>query len=774
MTRCSMHQAGVGTCSLVEIAYNGAWGVENKPKCPHCGVILWVVLCHDLDVMGQYSEVSWEDISIETIGFSEIELQRVRVLFNSAPLTTGKERLKPFSFDVFRRPCGIPTHAQNTTKHPGIDYPGQEIMWANRSRTWDVLEDSSTQEAFDRAAGWLSHCMEFDEPCNPPDKNFAPRRLLNVRHRDQIGEPFLFEPKEPTAYACLSYCWGTDIGDVLRTTTSNINDHYKEVPLGSMPKSLRDAVMVCRGLNILYLWVDSICIIQDDRDAWYQDASIMDQIYLNSQVTISALEPSSCKTGFLGKQKFGLPGWQYEITSLVTSEEFIVRPGVSRSEECSLDKRGWCLQEAVLSHRRLCFNGNEMSWECSCRKICECGHCVWPRYGQMVQKYESNVAQLGALLREITSPSASVQKIEVYNLGVSELHGTWLKGNRLTDDIDGAPERIYDLWRRVASNYSRRAVSRQSDKLVALAGLVNIMRKSSRSEASTKNEYIVGLWKKELHFDLTWRVAAFKPRSKLSADEESDVVDQGHFLPSWSWASCEGTISYDDYISPLLLCRGLGSGIRVADKCFIKGIEGIAEDGTPTTKGGRISLEGALIPVELAIFGECIHPGGAFTPTREADVWPFPLGYPRNDIPAISAFIRPRTLCSARVYLDEPADSTMSRDDAQASCWTEGRCKEHCCSWSEDQDSTKIRYYCFRLYSWIMNNDARDSLLNSNHEPGTFMTETLFLVLKASKRVDGAFERVGVGSWAGIRKSEWDVENTNLFRTAKTRIIDII
>lgn len=647
-------------------------------------------------------------------------------------------------------------------------------MWMDRSRSWDVLEDSSTQMAFDRATGWLSHCMEFDESCNPPNKNFVPRRLLNVRHNDQSGEPFLIDPSEPTVYACLSYCWGEDVGDVLKTTTSNINDHYKEVPLTSMPKSLRDAVMVCRGLSILYLWVDSICIIQDDYDAWYQDASIMDQIYLNSQVTISALEPNNCKTGFLGKQKFGLPGWQHEVPSPDISEKIIARPGVNQGIECSLDKRGWCLQETLLSHRRLCFNGNEMSWECLCRKICECGHCVWPRFEVMEQKYEPNSVQLGALLREIASQSAPVQNMEAYNIGVSEPHGEWLKGNRPTEDVDGAPERIYDLWRRVASNYSRRAVSRQSDRLVALAGLVNIMRKSSRSETSTKNEYIAGLWKKELHFDLTWRVAAFNSRSRLSADEESDVVDQAPCFPSWSWASCEGAISYDDYISPLLIWRGTATGIRVADKCSIKSIEGIAEDGTPTTKGGRISLEGALMPVELAIFGEYIHPVGPFIPVREANSFPFRLGYPRNDLPAISAFVRPRTLYSARVYLDEPTDSTMSQNDAQASCWINGRCEEHCCSWNQGRDDTETRYYCFKLFSWILNNDARNPMSNNRYKPGTTETETSFLVLKLSQRVKGAFERIGVGFWAEGRNLFRGVENANLFETAKTEVIDII
>lgn len=102
MAICLIHHTG--GCSLVDMVCS-AYGMENKPKCLYCRVILSVVFYFDLDVMDWYSEISWRDISIEITGFSEIELQRVRV-FNSAPLTTGKDRVKTFLFDVFQRQSG--------------------------------------------------------------------------------------------------------------------------------------------------------------------------------------------------------------------------------------------------------------------------------------------------------------------------------------------------------------------------------------------------------------------------------------------------------------------------------------------------------------------------------------------------------------------------------------------------------------------------------------------------------------------------------------------
>jgi hypothetical protein len=99
------------------------------------------------------------------------------------------------------------------------------------SASREVYKDSSTPEAFIRAMEWLSYCVEHDGPCAPPDKNFVPKRLVNVNLENKAGDPFLVEPTMPTKYACLSYCWGEDSDDVLRTTQGNIEAHFVSILL---------------------------------------------------------------------------------------------------------------------------------------------------------------------------------------------------------------------------------------------------------------------------------------------------------------------------------------------------------------------------------------------------------------------------------------------------------------------------------------------------------------------------------------------------------------
>jgi hypothetical protein len=132
----------------------------------------------------------------------------------------------------------------------------------------------------------------------------------------------------------------------------------------------------------------------------------MDRIYLHSHLTITALEPETCKQPFLGRQTFGEPTWQRrflpEYTSATNPDaaplEIFIREDTKETisadptNRTSLDKRGWCLQEGLLPNRRLCFDGNEMMWECLRRKICECGHILW-------QPQHFRHGELGALLK---------------------------------------------------------------------------------------------------------------------------------------------------------------------------------------------------------------------------------------------------------------------------------------------------------------------------------------------------------------------------------------
>jgi hypothetical protein len=233
--------------------------------------------------------------------------------------------------------------------------------------------------------------VDHDEECKIANTSFMPRRLLNVGTAEQNREPYLFEPTVPVPYSCLSYCWGADTNDVLTTTTHNLQAHYQAVPLVAMPQTIRDAVTLCRAQNLDNLWVDSLCITQDDAEDWLQQSSEMKDIYANSHLTLAAEEPASCKQGFLGKQSYGKPEWQRVFTTYVPKEaggpdnQVLLRPVkgggpfhiTETNERCSLDERGWCFQESILPNRRLCFNGKEMSWECAKRTMCECGHVSW-------------------------------------------------------------------------------------------------------------------------------------------------------------------------------------------------------------------------------------------------------------------------------------------------------------------------------------------------------------------------------------------------------------
>lgn len=90
-------------------------------------------------------------------------------------------------------------------------------------------------------------------------------------------------------WIALSYCWGQDPDTMpLRTTTLNIADHCKGIAIVNLPKTFRDAVTVTRKLGYRFLWIDSICIIQDSEHDWKFESQNMIYVHSNSALTISA------------------------------------------------------------------------------------------------------------------------------------------------------------------------------------------------------------------------------------------------------------------------------------------------------------------------------------------------------------------------------------------------------------------------------------------------------------------------------------------------------
>ncbi|KAL7914046.1 heterokaryon incompatibility protein domain-containing protein [Trichoderma velutinum] len=589
------------------------------------------------------------------------------------------------------------------------------ILRNPRAQALEITSDSSSKSALDRASRWLSHCLEHDEACEFPNTGFIPRLLIDVGSHDNLREPFLYRPTEVTPYACLSYCWGSDTKDILRTTADNLESHYKSIPLSKLPLGIKDAIIVCRGLKIRSLWVDSLCIVHDDSGAWRRDAAELNSIYLHSRLTIAALEPATCKSRFLGPQKFAHPAWQSRFTADIPPNpnesplEVFIRPCHGDDAEYkedpainSLDKRGWSLQESLLPTRRLCFNGNEMVWQCLCRTICECGHILW-------KPQPAGFGRLG------TSLKLRRLKAEVALSHPQPARHTFQQADRYDycRSRPGYPQNAYKRWRDIVMEYTKRHLTVTDDKLSAVSGLARLAREGLSDDSQGQGdgpleEYLAGLWRREFHYDLAWMVES--PIAEHDMAKESAI-------PTWSWASVNAPVTYK-FDRPIDVWKYTPYPIECVKVESVSCRRELANEETSSVMSGEAILTGLASPVNLAVM---LGPEG----TAEA-------------------YVRSANLHSYEVKLDRPRSLTTLSVDRQRACWRKGKCQfgEDCCNWTIGEHGEKL--LCLVLFSWTAPVDKIDDDGNPFPNMGP---ETWFLVLKQSNLVEGAFERIGIGCY---------------------------
>lgn len=145
---------------------------------------------------------------------------------------------------------------------------------------FSMTEDSGSDAAFKRIATWLADCLA-NHPCKSTPEAYMPSRLLDLESRRADGVAVLVDFADPQApkpapYACLSYCWGRDLDGVVRTTRGTRKEYQVVgIPVSNLTQTIQDAVLVCLRLGIRYMWVDALCIVQDDDDDWRQESARM-------------------------------------------------------------------------------------------------------------------------------------------------------------------------------------------------------------------------------------------------------------------------------------------------------------------------------------------------------------------------------------------------------------------------------------------------------------------------------------------------------------------
>lgn len=274
-------------------------------------------------------------------------------------------------------------------------------------------------------------------------------------------------------------------------TQDSLDCRLTSIPMGSLPLTFLHLIQVAERLGVKYVWIDSLCIIQDSADDWDRESASMSSVYAHACCTVAA---SASKNGAGGlfrnaglssddSVRFRRPSKNGKSRALIAMKLQDTWEAMY-SNGCFLHQRGWTLQERELSPRVLHFTSSQVLWECRTFKASE----GWPYSKFPAGERQSDIP------------------------------------HRILDTIQPKHKQtIFDAWHSLVTDYSTRALTKDSDTLVALSGIAR------RISQYTNCKYFAGIWSGDFLRSLCWKV------SPVASRRRAEFV-----APSWSWASIKG------------------------------------------------------------------------------------------------------------------------------------------------------------------------------------------------------------------------------------------
>ena len=475
---------------------------------------------------------------------------------------------------------------------------------ANDRMSRQPLEPSTgSASSLRQIRAWMDDCDKNHASCSRRNNanRMTPTRLVAIflDHERIVQSSSLKEdPDKPLRYATLSHCWGKI--PMFTLQHANIAEMQTRIPRGKLTKTFLDAIDATRRLGLKYIWIDSLCIVQDDTVDWSHEAELMSDIYSGSSLTIAA---TSAQDGTVGcyrtrnpdavtAQALTLSNASGESQSFDVYNFDMYSQGVLSSP---LISRGWVLQERFLSPRTVHFTANQLFWECGERFACE------------------------SFTDEIPAPLAT--------------RHAWFRKRWDNPNV----------WTDTVRQYSRCLLTHDGDKLIAMQGVARCLMERM------KCGYVYGLWERDMENQLLWRVKG--GRAEYYCLSGRDVP------PSWSWASLNGQVEW-----PLWGGVELGNSLLVS-KIIGYGNSGGRMTLRLRSKPGlrRLDLEDILDKsdihekVSLMLYHDCeASNGDAGTSSEELDrVWALPL--------TVRAPRRGNECFAAGLIVKERSDGVFSR-----------------------------------------------------------------------------------------------------------------
>lgn len=292
----------------------------------------------------------------------------------------------------------------------------------------------------------------------------------------------------------LSYCWGGP--QKFTTNLDSLDSMISGISASQLPRTILDAITVTRKLGMQYLWVNSLCIVQDSMEDKIREIATMGDIYKSATVTIAAGKASKVGDGFLSdRPRPDICPIPVRLSPNFVGTAYLAKEEILRPLDDPLFRRGWAFQEFIL--------------------------------GPRVMLYDSSRVTFPFKEQEMKGPQSSL--IKYARSAKSILHS-------LVDDQS-------DVWKSLVEEYSARDFTFIEDRLPAIA------RIGKDLSEQLNGKYIVGFWRGFLVKHLGWyRRSGLSPSQRSSITGSSEPfthLKERVCEPSWSWKSAPFAVNID-------------------------------------------------------------------------------------------------------------------------------------------------------------------------------------------------------------------------------------
>ncbi|KAI1089733.1 heterokaryon incompatibility protein-domain-containing protein [Rostrohypoxylon terebratum] len=355
-----------------------------------------------------------------------------------------------------------------------------------------VEDNTGSQQTWDYITHRLKNCEVNHKSCRQTS-SFLPSRLIEIR---EGGDGLHFrlihtlDSDVRSPYITLSHRWGTNV--TVQLTSQELPYFKVEISRQRMPQKYIDAAVVALRLKIPYLWIDSLCIIQDSEDDWNRESGMMSQVYRRAYCNLAATSAINNSEGLFYRRS-SLQLCPHMVNLPKIGQQWIYnfndRHHFRNLDTEPLNRRGWVCQERLLATRNISFTQQLVFFECAEELSCE--------------TMNSSEAPAGI-------------RFDMF------CRGLWSLAS-----LENMPfEDAQIFWYEILKFYSSTNITIASDKLVAISGIARFC------QPVLKSDYLAGLWIVHFIRDLCW----------YSENSLGHVRD--YRAPSWSWASVNGIINF--------------------------------------------------------------------------------------------------------------------------------------------------------------------------------------------------------------------------------------